>query len=225
MCTVVVRWSASAPVELLALRDELVGRAFDDPGQWWDGLPAVGGRDRVAGGTWCATDVPAGRTALVLNRPERRTALPGAPSRGVLPLRALADPEGWAAAPDLTGTASWTVVVAEPDRLVRWDFDGTSVTREDLEPGTHVVASGGAERGKADRHLAAFTALAPDEWTGRLAPPQDDPAALVVRHEAPEGRVFATVLGQRLTTEPGALLLSWSRTPWQPTTWTARRWP
>ena len=29
---------------------------FDDPAPWWPDLPDVyGGRDRTAGGTWCAT--------------------------------------------------------------------------------------------------------------------------------------------------------------------------
>lgn len=41
MCTVVVRWSPGEPVLLLALRDELVGRDFDDPGEWWPEHPGV----------------------------------------------------------------------------------------------------------------------------------------------------------------------------------------
>ena len=47
MCTVVVRWSAGQPPQLLALRDELTTRDFDDPGRWWPEFPdLVGGRDR-----------------------------------------------------------------------------------------------------------------------------------------------------------------------------------
>src|ERR1700710_291859 len=73
MCTVVVRWSEGEPVQVLALRDELVGREFDDPGEWWPGLPGViGGRDRSAGGTWCAVDVDRGVTALGPNPPPTR---------------------------------------------------------------------------------------------------------------------------------------------------------
>src|SRR4051794_23384173 len=82
VCTVVVRWAPQQPVQVLALRDELVGRDFDDPAAWWPDQPSVvGGRDRVAGGSWCVTDVDSGVTALVLNRPQRRLAAPGASSR------------------------------------------------------------------------------------------------------------------------------------------------
>lgn len=48
MCTVVVRGTAGSPILMLALRDELTDREFDDPGPWWP--------------------VPSGFAALVLNR-------------------------------------------------------------------------------------------------------------------------------------------------------------
>ena len=48
----------------------------------------IGGRDRTAGGTWCASRVDTGVTALVLNRGQKRLASPGAASRGILPLLA-----------------------------------------------------------------------------------------------------------------------------------------
>src|SRR3954447_5632339 len=61
VCTVVVRWSPDRPTRILALRDELTGRDFDDPAPWWPDFPDVyGGRDRAAGGTWCATRVTTG---------------------------------------------------------------------------------------------------------------------------------------------------------------------
>src|SRR5690349_11704572 len=67
VCTVVVRWSPGRTAQILALRDELTTREFDEPDLWWPQWPdVVGGRDRVAGGTWCATDVRTGTTALVL---------------------------------------------------------------------------------------------------------------------------------------------------------------
>ena len=223
MCTVVVRWAPQQPVKVLALRDELVGRAFDDPDAWWPDQPrVVGGRDRTAGGTWCATDVDSGTTALVLNRPEKRVADVGAPSRGVLPLEALAGttPEDR----DLAGMASFSLVVVGPNSLVHWDFDGTTLVRHDLHAGTHMVTSGGAEDGKAARHQGSFAASDPDRWTDRLELPAADPTALVVRHES-DDRVFATVFGQALTTVPGALDVRWSRTPWVADGWQSGRWP
>ena len=225
VCTVVVRWSGSAPVELLALRDELVGREFDDPAEHWPELPGVvGGRDRVAGGTWCATRVPSGTTALVLNRPERREAAAGAPSRGVLPLLAAVHGEGWPSHVALEGMASFALVLAEPERLRVWAFDGERLVVDDLAPGTHVVTSGRAEDGKAERYLDAFRAAPfPDGWRGQVtaAPPRPDVAALVVRLEEAD-RAFATVFGQLMSVTPGRLVLEHSRTPWLEGTWQSR---
>jgi uncharacterized protein with NRDE domain len=228
MCTVVVRWTQGRPLLVLGLRDELTGRDFDDPGEWWPEQPGViGGRDRTAGGSWCVTDVAIGTTALVLNRPQRRQAAPGAPSRGVLPLLAVKHGEDWPAHLDRSGMASFALVLAAPDALTLWVFDGEELTATELAEGTHMVTSGGAEDGKADRYLGAFTAAgSAAEWralvTGQL--PQDDPAALVVRHQK-DDLVFATVFGQLISSAPGTLVLEHSRTPWVEGTWTEGRWP
>ncbi len=232
-----------APRAVLALRDELVGREFDDPGAWWPTQPTVvGGRDRTAGGTWCATDVETGVTALVLNRPDRRVAAPGAPSRGVLPLLALAHGSAWPGHLALPGMAAFALLLGPPpsrplgegtaDRSTPgrrdaagvkgtlWVFDGEQLRTEHLT-GTTMVTSGGDQDGKAARHLAD---LQDRPWIEVLAgqPPTDDPAALTVRHEH-EGSVFATVFGQIIRAEPGALELQSSRTPWVPGSWQTSR--
>lgn len=202
---------------MLALRDELTSRPFDDPGRWWPDQPGVvGGRDQVAGGTWCATDVPTGVTALVLNRPERRVAAEGAPSRGVLPLLGARRGREWVEEVDLEGMASFTLVLVTPDALTCWDFDGADLTVTDQPPGTHLFTSGGAEDGRAERHLSSFRSAKVGQWVDlvRARPPADDPAALVVRHEVEE-RVFATVFGQLIVAAPGRLDLSFSRRPWE----------
>jgi hypothetical protein len=228
VCTVVVRWSRGEPVRILALRDELTGRPFDDPGPWWPDRPdVVGGRDRVAGGTWCATHIASGVTALVLNRPQRRVAEPGAPSRGVLPLLALADGAGWVDRVPLVGMASFSLVLAAPERLRTWDFDGERLTGRDWPEGTHMVTSGGPEDRKAARYLPLFAAAEfPEGWRAlvRSAPPADDPGALVVRHEQ-DGLVYATVFGQLMEVEPGRLWLEHSREPWREAAWTAPALP
>jgi hypothetical protein len=223
MCTVVVRWATGAAVEVLALRDELVGREFDDPGAWWPSQPTVvGGRDRVAGGSWCVTDSVTGVTALVLNRPQKRD---GSPSRGELPLLALAHGADWPSHVETAGMASFALVLAAPDALTLWVWDGERLTSGSLVAGTHMVTSGGEEDGKAERFLTDFAAAPVEEWPGLVGrqQPQDDPAALVVRHalESPgsERRVYATVFGQVITAEPGRVRLTWSRTPWVVDSW------
>lgn len=227
MCTVVVRWARGEPVLVLALRDELVGRPFDEPAAWWPESPGtVGGRDRQAGGTWCATDVASGRTALVLNRPQHPAAAAGAPSRGVLPLLAARHGEGWPEAVDVAGMASFALVLAGPDGLVLWEHDGERLVSRRLPEGVSVVTSGGAEDGKADRHLPAFLVeVSAQAWervvTG--SPVADDPTSLLVRHER-DGAVFATVFGQVVEAAPGTLRLTWSRTP-ERDGWSSGTWP
>jgi hypothetical protein len=222
MCTVVVRWSPEQPVQILALRDELRGRDFDDPGRWWPEHPdVVGGRDRVAGGTWCASRLTTGATALVLNRPQKRLADPGAPSRGVLPLLAVMHEDGWKTQVDLLGMASFALVLATPRRLTCWVFDGDRLDVTELGAGTHMVTSGGAEDGKTDRYLPEFQhGSYPQDWQAAVqrAAPQDDPAALVIRHEQ-DGKVFATVFGELIDARPGHLRLHYSRHPWTGTDW------
>ncbi len=224
MCTVVVRWSAGRPPQILALRDELTTREFDDPGRWWPEFPdVVGGRDGTAGGTWCATRLGSGATALVLNRPEKRTGDPGAPSRGLLPLMGVAHGPEWVSHVPLAGMASFTLVLATADRLTTWLFDGEHLTATEHPEGTHMVTSGGPEDRKADRWLERFAASGfPDGWRGlvQTAPPADDASALVVCHEH-EGQVYATVFGQLIEAGAGRSSFEYSREPWAPAPWTA----
>ena len=224
VCTVVVRWSAGRPAQLLALRDELAGREFDDPDRWWPELPdVVGGRDRLAGGTWCATDLGTATTALVLNRPQKRLADPGAPSRGVLPLLGVEHGEAWTEHVKLDGMASFALVLAAPDRLTTWVFDGRELRATGHPPGTLMVTSGGPEDRKADRYLGDFAhASFPEGWRDlvRGRTPADDPGALVVRHQRGD-LVYATVFGELIDAEPGRLRLDYSRRPWSAEPWRA----
>ena len=217
MCTVVVRRSGDRPGGVLAVRDELTGREFDDPGPWWPELPSlVGGRDRVAGGTWCATDVGTGVTALVLNRYHERTAAPGAPSRGVLPLVGVAHGAAWVDHVALTGMAGFLLVLVEPGRLTSWEFDGERLTTSGHPEGTHVFTSGGSEDRKGELWHGAFaTAAFPDGWRDlvREQEPAPEPEALVVRRER-EGRVYGTVFAETIDARPGRLRLQYSRQPW-----------
>jgi hypothetical protein len=222
VCTVVVRRTDGRPAQILALRDESTAREFDDPGRWWAEYPdVVGGRDRLAGGTWCATALSTGTTALVLNRPQKRLGDPGAPSRGVLPLLGAAHGHEWVSRVDLAGMASFALVLATPDRLTSWEFDGDELTSTDHPEGTTMVTSGGPEDRKADRWLAGFARGGfPADWRALVesSPPEDDPAALVVRHEQ-DGLVYATVFGQLIEAAPGRLGCEYSRHPWTTEPW------
>jgi hypothetical protein len=118
--------------------------------------------------------------------------------------------------------ASFALVLASPDALTLWVWDGEQLTSQPLDPGIHMVTSGGEEDGKAGRYLAGFAASSVDEWPALVAQhtPADDRAALVVRHPF-EGGVYATVFGQVIRARPGDVQLQWSRTPWLLETWTS----
>ena len=217
----VTRWSAHEPVRILAVRDELVSREFDDPDAWWPDHPGVvGGRDRLAGGSWCVSDVAAGTTALVLNRTEKHT---GTPSRGILPLAAVEHGPSWPDHVDATDMASFTLVLAAATGVTAWTWDASELRREDLDAGTHVMTARGvdADDAKTGRYASRFET---EDWTAIVTSesPADDRSALLVRHEF-ETDTFATVLAQLIECEPGRLDVRWSRTPQDAGSWTGQR--
>src|SRR3954453_19185309 len=97
MCAVLWRFQPDTawPLLLAAVRDEYLLRPWDLPAAHWPDSPGlIGGRDRTAGGTWLAVRPAGPAVAALLNGtplqsdPSGRTARP---SRGGLPLAALAD--------------------------------------------------------------------------------------------------------------------------------------
>ncbi|KAK9071495.1 hypothetical protein SSX86_010064 [Deinandra increscens subsp. villosa] len=88
MCIAVFAWQVHPlyPFLLLLNRDEYHHRPTKSVG-WWEGGEILGGRDEVAGGTWLAC-TREGRVSFLTNVLELHT-LPGAKSRGDLPLRFL----------------------------------------------------------------------------------------------------------------------------------------
>jgi uncharacterized protein with NRDE domain len=222
VCTVVTRWSEDEPVTILAVRDEFVSRDFDDPGEWWpDRQGVIGGRDRRAGGSWCVSDVSSGVSALVLNRRERQV---GTPSRGVLPLAAVATGDRWTEQIDHREMASFTLVLAGPRGVTAWSWDADALRRHEFPPGTHVFTSRGVDTDdEKARVLAPRFITQPwlDVVTERA--PVDDRTALIVRHPF-ETDTYATVFGQLITAVPGELRVSYSRTPWERGTWADAKW-
>lgn len=221
MCTVVCRWSPGTTVRMLALRDEFVGRDFDGPGRWWPDQPdVIGGRDRQAGGTWCACDVRTGAVAVVLNRPDRLVAEPGAASRGALPLLAIEHGPEWTEQVDVTPMASFNLMLVTPDQLSWWTFDGRTLERENLPAGVHLAKPRGLAAAPLEPDLAD-----PYRWREALAAssPLPDPSGLLVRIERGD-RVYATVFGQIITSVPGGLTIDHTRTPQDPDTFEHLEW-
>ncbi|MEN3306429.1 MAG: hypothetical protein V7603_2631 [Micromonosporaceae bacterium] len=165
MCTVLLRYAPGArwPVLVAAVRDEFVGRAWDPPAAHWGGA-LLGGRDRVAGGTWLAVDPTGVALAAVLNG----VRLPppeggGRPSRGGLPLAALRHEE----LPDharVRGYDGFHLVRAAPAGaqpapvsgggghrrrppggvgVLSWD--GQALRERRLDPGDHVIVNRGPD--------------------------------------------------------------------------------
>jgi hypothetical protein len=234
MCTLVCRWQPEE-IRMLALRDELASRDFDLPGSWWpDQRGVVGGRDRRAGGTWCAVDVAAGVSAVVLNRPDRRVAEPDAPSRGELPLLAVRELAGWPDSIRLPGMASFNLVLATPTGLTWWAYDGQALSSFELAAGTHLFTPRGHSVGPvADRFAAATlpdsngadTEAAWSDWLAvlRASRPSTDPQDLYVR--IPIGTdLFETVFGQFIASRPGQLRLDYLVRPASGGQWTVEHW-
>jgi hypothetical protein len=248
VCTVVCRWQPAdaVPVQLLALRDEFARRAFDPPDGWWDEHPGViGGRDRRAGGSWCVSEIATGVTAVVLNSPQRPTAQPGASSRGVLPLVAVRHRGDWPTVVDVAPMASFHLVLASPEALLWWSYDGVHLERSVLETGTHVFTPRGLTDAPGDERIMTgaadifgsdlsttatlATGLIWPQWLAavRAAVPTEDPSGLLVRRQVGDDS-YETVFGQLIAAQPGVLRIDYLDrvarridAPWTTRLWTS----
>jgi len=159
MCTILVRWDpgADVAVALAANRDEFRARLADDPGEILPGVFA--GRDRTAGGTWLALS-RAGLAALTNVRTGARD--PRAPSRGALPLAALAG----TLPGDLSPYNAFNLLVVDREgaRVVTHEGAGAATVVRALTPGAHVIDNEafGRESARARRAAAALDGGAPD---------------------------------------------------------------
>ncbi len=226
MCTVILRISpgTAVPLALAANRDEIIDRPWDAPAAWWADQPdVVGGRDRLAGGTWLAINRH-GVIAGVLNRVGSLGPAAGKRSRGELPLMALrhASAEAAAAAIAATDAGLWRAY-----NLVLADRDGAICVRGlgrgrpeliPLVPGVHMVTAhdpDAPDSPRVARHLPCFRDAAPpapadwSDWRAILAddsgpagtelnvPPTPRPAAF--------GTVSAAMLFLPADSPPGFL--------------------
>ena len=179
MCTVVLSIDPNLqwPVVIAANRDEMLDRAWDAPGAHWPAYEGVvGGRDRLAGGTWLAVNRH-GVVAAVLNRLGTLGPAAGKKSRGDLPLMALLRDSAAAAAAELDGGPagdwrSFNLIVA--DRRSAHFIRGTGQGRiqsSAIKPGTHMVTARELDdfsSPRIARNLMRFrkaTRPVPPEWS------------------------------------------------------------
>lgn len=176
MCTVIVGFDpdADTPLVIAALRDEMRSRPWDRPARHWPDQPGlVGGRDRLAGGTWLAVDPAAPRAAALLNgwpwdgRMPQEGTHPA--SRGDLPLRALAsmgrDPErDPLRGEDPTPYAPFHLLAADAHRVRLHSWDGRCVDVRHLPTGVSMVVNTGLdpEDPRAARHTPRFARTRPE---------------------------------------------------------------
>jgi hypothetical protein len=142
----------------------------------------------------------------------------------VLPLLGVRHRTDWPDQLDLDGMASFNLVLAEPEALRWWWFDGTSLQSQQLEPGTYKFTVRGLAdemdprllhgRGVEAEIENGTTENVWPEWLSvvRGTVPSSDPAGFVVRI-AIEDKVFETVFGQFLATRPGRLRLDYLTSP------------
>jgi Transport and Golgi organisation 2 len=216
MCTVIVSLepAAQAPLLLLGIRDELAARSWQPPARHWPRSPLIGGRDQQAGGTWLAVHPAIPRVGCVLNGRGEPAPLAGRQSRGEFPLRAAAD--GDDALAKLHGDPA-TLAAFDPFHLVCADasmisilsWDGREAAHHELDPGTYVITNAGldpddpkvryfghrfaAHRPSGDPAVGVREAWEP--WlslAGGDGLPADDPRAIRVRKELPDGRLWGT---------------------------------
>jgi uncharacterized protein with NRDE domain len=240
MCTVLLRFApdTAQPLLLAAVRDEFADRAWDPPGRYWSGPAAhlLGGRDRVAGGTWLALDPVAPATAALLNGPQLPVPADGRrPSRGDLPLAALTGqppPEG----AELARYNGFHLLRATTDRVEVDSWDGRELSHRSLEPGDHVIVNAGvdADTPLVDRLRTALdrvpspaaqpglsTAEAWGAWVDLLGDngvDPTDPRALVIRRTF-QGRVYASTSASLLSLSPGAVRYDFTSSPGPDAIW------
>jgi len=195
MCSIILRVGPDG-VFIGANRDEMIGRAWEPPGEYWPGIFA--GRDVLAGGTWLGVN-RAGVMAAVLNRHGTLGPAAGKRSRGEIPVLALAG----ATAAEAAG------IVGDLDagayrsfNFVAVDFSGAFFVRGleagwgevvALAAGVTMITAGepnDVALPRIARHLPRFAAAGFVDWGRLLA---DDGAAWDEALNIPARGGFGTV--------------------------------
>ena len=236
------------PLLLLGFRDELTERPWQPPARHWPGSPLVGGRDEQAGGTWLAVHPDISRVACILNARGPQAPPDTRRSRGELPLRAATDGQQALKQlhedhETLARYDPFFLICADTTpkgQALMLSWDGTRAALEPFEPGTHLITNAGHtypsahEDAKAVHFGPKFAAHRPDpdpaatikdawgDWltlAGGDGLPETDPAAVIVRHELPDGRVYGTTSVSLVALGPHGLRYDFQPVPSDPTTW------
>jgi len=196
---------------MAANRDERLDRPWDPPAPWWPDQPGVvGGRDRMAGGSWMAMG-PAGVVAAVLNRPGSLGPAAGKRSRGILPVLAAAQQAAESAAAQIAAldAAEWrpfNMVIA--DSHAAFFLRGLGAGAPEIVPLSEGVTMVTAHdpndlaSPRTRRHLPHFRAAPPPDpsagdwssWEALLADSAFDPSTgLAETLNVPPTNGFGTV--------------------------------
>ncbi len=158
MCTFVLHLDErSGAIAIAANRDEAYDRPSDPPLVLEPSPRLLGGRDRIAGGTWLALrDEPPRRAVALLNRREHEPpAAGGAPaprlSRGLIALEA-ARVESLERLPSVLAdrvrtfpVAPFTLLALEAGRGYALAFEGSELRAAPILPGLHAWTHGDAD--------------------------------------------------------------------------------
>jgi len=208
-------------------------------------LLLLGLRDEQAGGTWLAVHPGVPRVACILNARGQQAAPEDRRSRGELPLRAAAD--GSQALRQLhedLGTLArydpFFLICADLSAALMLSWDGQHAALENLGSATHVITNAGHtypsvhQDDKAEHFGPKFAAYRPDadpaatikdawgDWltlAGGDGLSDTDPAAVLVQHELPDGRVYGTTSVSLVALGARGLRYDFQPVPADPTTW------
>ena len=250
MCTVVVGFDPQAhtPLVVAALRDEIRSRSWDRPAHHWPDRPGLlGGRDRLADGTWLAVDAARSRTAALLNGWPWERPYPA--SRGDLPLQALSHQgRNPLQGQDLTRYAPFHLIDADPYRAILHSWDGRCLDTRPLPVGVSTVVNTGLDPAdpRSARHTPEFAAARPDPehlaglhgpesiwgaWPGlltraahertRSAGTDDsgDPSGLIAHADLGEGQVWATGSVTLVAADRETVRYAFTSEPADPAAW------
>ncbi|MFC5828538.1 NRDE family protein [Nonomuraea insulae] len=203
MCTLIVR--TGRRLTLMGVRDEFADRPWEGPGEHWPEYPGViGGRDLKAGGTWLAVNPAARRAAALLNGHGKAAAEKTKISRGDLALRAAYTGEMPDA--DLTRYDPFHLVLADLTGVRLFSWDGGRLAVSGFPEGTSMVVNSGLdpESERVAAYLPRFRSTA--DWRELIAEePSGDRGSLIVRHELPDGRIFASLSVMEVEIAPDAV--------------------